>query len=566
MPHFAIFSKNSIRKIPLGILFLIATYYTSNFVLEISSFVSIGHVFRKALGPAIFFWGVFIVLYLKQKWDISLSFPLDRSAFSYKTLVLLLPLGFLFAILIVQFSFVGAVYVLIGFVCIIGLLLAVIFTLKYDDCRGPVILLIIYPFILFIQHYFRWKLSNDPYEIHSLNILMPHEIVWLLMFFAVIAHKFINKERFEILVIQKLFMLFGFFLLISAIFSPIPLTSLKYLYRDSFLPIVFLFIFIDRIRTTGDFKWLFRAVLFSGIVEVLIGIYFFWRVGGFHLQAKELFRSDLATTVTGYVYLVSILALILFPIVISGFVYEKSIPRKMLDVSFMIMCLGVIVLSKNRSVQLSFLITLPFMFLYTRAKLRYIFIPIVSIIVIVISLKVPYVLSMLTERYQKWFMGGSIVTNVLMSDSVSFDLWTSAIKIFLDHPFFGIGAGMWETVYPSYTSMPGIVVLLSGNKPHSLLLQYFAFAGLGAGLSYVFISLYTIIKCAKRSFYLKQKDLYLPILGLFWSIVILFLHETIRGYQIFNYFGYTVMAMCLFFGLDNLLNKTEKSYSTSMTT
>jgi O-antigen ligase len=237
-------------------------------------------------------------------------------------------------------------------------------------------------------------------------------------------------------------------------------------------------------------------------------------------------------------------------------------PIKMIHLSFILICLGVIIVSRNRSAQLSLFVTLPFLFLYAKAKLRYIFVPIAIIIAIAVTLKAPYMLYMLTERYQGWFTGGGIITNILTSDSVSLDLWTSAIKIFLDHPFLGIGAGMWEEVYPRYTSMPGIVVLLSGNKPHSLLLQYFAFAGLGAGLLCVLIYLYTIIKCVKRILSLKQKDLYLPVLGLSWSITALLLHEITRGYQIFNYYGYTVIGICLFFGFDNLLTKIQKPSST----
>ena len=281
-------------------------------------------------------------------------------------MLLILLFVFLFAIFILQFSLLGAIYVLLGFVCIVGLLSALIFTVKYDDCRGLVILLVIYPLILFIQHYFRWQLSDDPYEIHSLNILMPYEIVWLLMFLAVIAHKVVKREYFEIAGIQKLFLLFSFFLLISALSSPIPLTSLKYLYRDGFLPIVFLFIFIDRIKTINDFKWLFKAVIFSGIIEILIGIYFFWRAEGFYTQTVELFRSDLATTVTGYVNLISILTLILLPMSVSAWFYTKNIFIKILHLAFIIICLVVIILSKNRSAQLSLLVTSPFLFFYAK--------------------------------------------------------------------------------------------------------------------------------------------------------------------------------------------------------
>lgn len=552
-----------------GLLVLFTSQVGIGLVKTVSGF-TLGRLARNML-PALFVGGLlFVVLlikdfgFLKQKRSISLFFTHDLLTLSYKTLLLILTVAFLFALIIIKFSFLGPMYILIGVACILGLLSALIFIIIYDDFRGLAILLAIYPFILFIQHYFRWKLSIDPYENHSISIFMPHEIVWLLILLALIIHKLINKERFQLIGIQKLFIIFGFFLLVSALFSPIPLTSLGYVYRDSFLPLVFLFIFTDRIKTTNDFKWLFRAVIFSGMVELFITIYFFWRAGGFYTSTQELFRSDLAITVGGYVNLISILSLILLPMAAIACFYEKNMAIKMFSLASFIICAGVIILSRNRSAQMSILFTLPILFLYGKIKLRYILFPIGIIITLAVTLKVPYVRYMLTERYQRWFMGGGIVPNILASDSVSIDLWTSAVKIFLDHPFFGIGAGMWEEVYPNYASMPWIVVLLSGNKPHSLLLQYFAFAGLGAGLSCVLIYLYTIIKCVKPIFTLKQTDLYLPILGLFWSITALSLHEIIRGYQIFNYYGYTVMGICLFFGLDNLVIKTRKSSPVSM--
>ncbi len=565
MFYLQIISLKNIKKIPFAILFLVAIYYSSNLILEISSFVSLGQLFRNALAPVIIFWGLFFLLYIKQKRNIPFSFITDYSLFSYKTLLPILFLVFLFTLLIVHLSFMGTIYVLIGFVCIAGLLLALLLTALHDDCRGLAILLLIYPLILFIQHYFRWELSDDPYEIYLLNVLMPHEIVWLLMFLVIIAHNIIKKTHFEFNGIHKLFLLFGFFLLTSAVFSPLPLTSLKYLYRDSFLPIVFLFIFIDRIKTINDFKWLFGALLFSGMLNAVFDLYFFWRSGGFHTQAVELLRSDLATTVTGYVNLISILALIMLPLAVSSFLYTKNRQIKKSHLMFIVICLGIIILSKNRSAQISLIITSPFLFLLVKARARYIFIPFVIIVAMAITLKIPYVREMLTERYQKWFIGGEIISNILLSDSVSIDLWSSAIKIFLDNPIFGIGAGMWEEVYHRYTSMPDIIVQFSGNKPHSLPLQYFAYGGLGAGLSYVLLIFYIIIKCIKRTLSLRGTDLYLLSLGLFWSITALFLHESIRGYQIFNYYGYTVMSICLFFGLDNLLTKTQESSSASVT-
>lgn len=557
MSHSPTFLRNPVKKILLAGLFLIATYFSANIIFEISSFVSLGHLLRKALFPAGFFWGILFIFYLYQQGNVPISFRFDKTDFSYKTILLILPMAFLFSFVILKFSVLGAIYLVIGLIFIIGVLAAFIFTMQRGDSKGLVILLLVYPLVLFVQHWFRWKLSQDPYEVHSLNIFMPYEIIWLLMFLAIFAYKAINKERFKMLSIQKLFLLFGFFLFISAVCSPIPLTSFKYLYRDCILPLVFLFIFIERVKTINDFKWLLKGIIFSGMILVFIGLYFFWRTGAFFTQPTDLFRSDIATTITGYLNLISILALILLPLIVSVYLYEKKMPIRIVYLIFLAICGGIILLSKNRSVQVALILTFPFLLLYAKAKLRYVFVPIVSIIAIAGLLRIPFVWDMVTARYQKWFAGGSFISNVLSADSVSIDLWRSAIRISLDHPLFGIGAGMWEDVYPAYASMPREVIQFSGNKPHSLFLQYFAFAGIGAGLSLIYIYLYTIIRGVKRIISLKEKNLYVLVVGLFWSVCMLFLEETIRGYQVFNYFGFTVMSMSLFFGVDYLIEKTQ---------
>ena len=142
-----------------GLLVLFTSQVGIGLVKTVSRF-TLGSLARNML-PALFV-GVllFVVLlikdfgFLKHKRSLSLSFTHDLLTLSYKTLLLILTVAFLFALIIIKFSFLGAMYILVGVACILGLLSALIFIIIYNDFRGLAIILVIYPFILFIQHYF----------------------------------------------------------------------------------------------------------------------------------------------------------------------------------------------------------------------------------------------------------------------------------------------------------------------------------------------------------------------------------------------------------------------------
>ncbi len=551
-------SVDIFKKILSICLFICATYFTAGIIINSSSFESIGHLMRRSSLP-IFFWGVLLIFYLYRQWGLSFSITLNRSELSRKVIFSITIFAFFLSLLIIEFAFLGPIYFIIIPLCIVGVAVGLIYVIRDGDSKGIIYVLVVYPLIIFIQHWFRWGLSGDPYEIHSINIFMPYEIIWLLLFIALFTYKIISRKRFELKLsaIQRLFLIFGFFLFVSALKSPVPLTSLKYLYRDCVLPLIFLFLFTNSIKNIADFKRLVKGLLFSSMVLVLINLYFFWRTGGFFTETEELFRSDLATTVTGYVNLISILSLITLPLSISSCIYEKRLLTRAAYLISAMICLVVIVISKNRSAQIACIATLPFLFLYAKANLRYLLIPMGAIVMIAVLLRVPFIWDMVTSRYYAWTKGGMFVANVMDVDEITVDLWRSAIRIFLDHPLFGIGAGMWERVYSAYSSMPGAVIELSGNKPHSLFLQYFAYSGVGAGISVVLIYLYTIIKSVKRAMHTMNKELYALSIGLSWSICALSIHELFRGYQVFNYFGFTVMTICVFYGFDHLLKNEE---------
>ena len=106
------FKIGYVSKLPLGAVFLVATFYTSAVVMEICSFVSLGQLFRKAVGPATLFWVIFLLLYLTEKSNIPM---IDSSGHlkmpSVKSLLLHVPFAVLVGVLMLELSSLGAIYV-----------------------------------------------------------------------------------------------------------------------------------------------------------------------------------------------------------------------------------------------------------------------------------------------------------------------------------------------------------------------------------------------------------------------------------------------------------------------
>jgi len=105
-------------------------------------------------------------------------------------------------------------------------------------------------------------------------------------------------------------------------------------------------------------------------------------------------------------------------------------------------------------------------------------------------------------------------------------LWKTAWRMFLDHPFFGVGLSHFSTLFPRYHAVPFEGEIHFGNA-HNLYLHQMAERGL-AGLAALLLLLGTM---ARRAWLLRRESFY-GLWFLIWIIAFLFLNLTESALQV----------------------------------
>lgn len=519
-------------------------------IVDLLQEFTIGILAKKIGLPVIFFCILLTVVSNKERLP-GLRNIFQWESFPSKIIPLLLILAICMGIVVSLYGYRGLTYAMIGVICLAGLVYSFIYSISKKGSWGISILLLIYPLILFLQHQFKYLLWEDPYEIYSINIFKPSEIVWIIIFLLVIIRKFINKDKIEILAIQKYFLLLGFLIIISAIFSPIPLTSLKFPYRDVLLPLIFLTIFLEVIKTRDDFEKIFKFFTISAILELAIIFYFFLQLGG--TREDELFRSNMAISASGVVGIFGVISSQVAPTCYSLVSYNKKKGVMYWVYLFaMLAALFVILSSRARGLQIAILIVSPVLLIKRGNRLIYFFI---IFLVVSILLFIPHIREIAYERFLPWFQGSNIYERIWEAEKFNLDIFHTSWRIFMDHSLWGIGWGMWNELINRYWSQP-----IVPNGPHSLPLTYFVYSGTGGGIIFILLWLYIIKKCIKLLVVNRKNDLAFLIIGLVWLIISNFLAWIVRGSFVFNVYGYTFIPVCLVFAVDKVLTEEKKEY------
>ncbi len=517
-------------------------------LVDLSQEFTIGRLAKKIGLPAIAFC-ILLVVFSNTKKLFRVRDIFHFESFSPKIIPLLIIPGIILGTIISRYGHLGLTYAMTVIVCLTGLLCSFIFTISRRDISGIAILLLIYPLILFLQHQFRYFLWDDPYEIIKINILKPSEIVWIITFLLIIIHKFINKEKLEIFKIQKYFIILGFLLVISAIFSSVPLTSLKFPYRDILLPIIFLTIFLEMIKTLDDFKNLFKIFTFSMILELAVVSYFFLLAGG--EKEHELFRSDLAISAAGIVGFFGVIAFQVVAACSSFFSCEKKKFMKLIYFFVILMALLIVLTSRARAFQIAVLITSPILLIRKKNLSIYFF---MALLLATVLLFIPDIREIAFERFSPWFHGSNIYAAIMEKEEFSRNIYITSINMFMDYPVWGIGWGMWDELIHNYWSHP-----IVPNSPHSAPLFYFVTAGTAAGIVFILLWFYIIIKSIRLLITHRKSDVAFLIIGLVWIITANTIGQLVRGGLIFAGYSYTFIPVCLLFALDKVLSKEKKS-------
>jgi O-antigen ligase len=102
--------------------------------------------------------------------------------------------------------------------------------------------------------------------------------------------------------------------------------------------------------------------------------------------------------------------------------------------------------------------------------------------------------------------------------------------VFLDHPFLGVGPGMFDREMAAYSQLVGLRNIITTRRAHSLYLGVAAENGLFGLLTLLAILLYTLYRLSQsRRYWLARKNLRLANLstGFFLAII---------GYMVTGFF------------------------------
>jgi O-antigen ligase len=122
------------------------------------------------------------------------------------------------------------------------------------------------------------------------------------------------------------------------------------------------------------------------------------------------------------------------------------------------------------------------------------------------------------------FVGHDVASEVNLL--MRYDAWRAALRMFLDHPLFGIGLGMWENYIPMYSAR---LFNQFTVYPHHFFLHYLSAGGIFVAICLAAIYIKIFIKAFNNQLHLRDKQLISFNSGLLMAILSFFIYGLIGG-------------------------------------
>jgi O-antigen ligase len=489
-------------KKPITILLTCLTAYLIGralFLISGSEF-GVGNVIR-AFFPAVLCIGG-LVLFVRP--DL-LPWGIQSTKIGIKEGLLIL-----FIALLVAFSPLlhvsNLTHLLVLLIPLIGLLTAMYLILTRDDVLGIVVFLFTEPFL----SYAHWEIPFlHPKQRYGNVITVSYVAILLIMVLAVYR---ILKDDCKHLVrtkLDKYVLAFIMVLLLASIASPDPSKSFGVFFQIGIIMAPIFFLVSNHIHTKKDIMLLLKAFIFVGVMKCFMFGYFQWKALGFSFDelvgVRGMLTSGIPAALGGPI-----------PIAISmAIIYSGRSKKWVYYALAAIIFFSFILISQTRSSLISLVVTgVPMILFYRRGK-RWIFAGLVAMVLLLfVSGSVPFFF----KRYEKLTSTQGLERALAMRKKG----WKAAIGMIRDHPFTGIGPGMWLEFIPIY-STPDIWVIegqrsfVYVQSAHHGYLHNGAEAGVGAALVLFFIYLTASIKIFSVMKRVKDDDIYTIAVGLAWS-------------------------------------------------
>ncbi|KPJ54337.1 hypothetical protein AMJ39_00935 [candidate division TA06 bacterium DG_24] len=345
--------------------------------------------------------------------------------------------------LILVGQIVGLTYSLAGLIVVTGFTIACVLTVRRPGPEGLVALLLVLPFLAFLEWDFRaaWFAGGlvGPFLISPTVIA-----VWMFFLFS-LAPVIVGRGSISLAGIGPYVGAWIFLVLLSSLAAVDPLMSLQEASLEIFCFPLFFVIVASRVRSAREAVMVTWGIVCYGILRIGIVYYFYLQVQQFDMSQAAILNSVQIYRVIDHVGLIGCMGIFVMPLAISLVAIAKVRRSLVLASLGAVFCGAAIVSSQVRSTVLPMLTTLPFIALHRTRRLPILCCTsglIVAVLIIGFTVQ-----PNLFSRFQGWQSWSTVVAGQVPR----IDAWKVALKILRDYPLTGIGEGMWDRYYTLYT-------------------------------------------------------------------------------------------------------------------
>ena len=361
-------------------------------------------------------------------------------------------------------ALIRLVFVLIA---LIGLLTAIYLIVTRDDAWGIVAFFLTEPFLGFIQ----WDI---PFlrSIYDSGFISVSYISMLLIVGAAIV-RMLKGGNLVRTTLDKYILAFAMILLLSSITSPDPSESFKMFFQNVIVGMPFFFLVSSRIHAKKDIILLLATLVLYSVLKGLMVNYYLLK--GFEFSSLNLIetRGGMASNPRAPLALGGPI-----PIAISmAIVYSRHSIKRVYYLLAALLFLFLSLVYQGRGSFLVFAVGIPLILFYRQSK-RWV---LVGLIAAILTILVSGFVPIFFQRYEE------LMSIHGWEDALAMRLdgWRAALAMIRDHPFTGVGFGMWEEFIHIYGKpfkmvIEGQRIYIYITSAHNGHLHYGAEAGLGA--------------------------------------------------------------------------------------
>ena len=447
-----------------------------------------------SLAPAVAVGVTFIAveILMRERIYLSLVFKIERA--SFKTWFFVFAVSVVIGVIVMLLSISSPIDLIMIVIIVTAMVASVVYMIQNSGVNAICAFILAWPFMVFERSsgnvIFNWTrvFNNLDLGFHTTDIIMFFYV--LLLISVWIIRKVIVKEHVE----RESWTLGMWFFLVAGFLSLIIVQEQQIERLSPFisiilLPVLLFIIFVNEIKSWKDVKKLFMMSLISILMLTIIYIYFtFYRhpfgdtasVQGL-AQSRGGGGTFLGSRYIGYRgFLLEYIIPLLLPFVIFLIAIATRRSMRVTYIALVLLLLSVQVYTFGRAAWIATaLCFLPLIWGSSRGRL------ISLLLIICVAIGVTYnpkLYEFLGNAFQRF---DALISLEEMRSEARYNITFSSIRMFLDHPWTGVGFNMFQksaVEYGLYYSFSNIItdMMMEGtwSHAHSTLFQMLAEFGI----------------------------------------------------------------------------------------